>query len=353
VIKKVTWSLGLFSIMSLEAGVFSEALSNSTTEGQVRFGAVEIEDEEGEKSSTVALGGSLGVKTAPINGLRVGATFYTTNALFGKNNEGMFLDANKQSYSIVGEAYLEANLGKTSIKAGRQRIETPYADSDDIGMIPNTFEGVTLINQDIKDTTLIFASLDKWSGVDSDRPQEFTNLQASGDALLMAGVLYEGVKNTTLQASHYKLDNANFNYIEAGYETERFNVGIQYTTQESDNTAFGLQAGITIGNLILNTAYNRVNGIVRNGFGGGPFFTSAEDHTIEIDERDEEGILLSAEYSLEKLTLLVSHANFEKGENDTDYIMNYDVNDNHALTLIYSDMYDDGTMVRFFANYNF
>jgi hypothetical protein len=207
----------------LEASLFSEVLS----EGQVRFGAVEIEDDRGEKSSTVALGGSLGIKIAPLNGLKVGATFYTTNALFGKDDEGMFLDEDKQSYSIVGEAYLEANLGKTSIKAGRQRIETPYADSDDIGMIPNSFEGITLINQDIKDTTITIASLDKWSGVDSDRPQEFTELQDSEDALFVASVIYEGIENSTLQAWHYKLDNANFNYLEAGYETERFNVGVQ------------------------------------------------------------------------------------------------------------------------------
>jgi hypothetical protein len=63
--------------------------------------------------------------------------------------------------------------------------------------------------------------------------------------------------------------------------------------------------------------------------------------------------LLSAEYAINRLTLALSHANFEKGENDTDYIISYNVSDNHALTLIYSDMYDDGTMVRFFANYNF
>ena len=343
--KKVTLSLILFNMIILEAGTL--------TEGQIRFGVVKIENDTKEKSSTVALGGSLGVKTTPINGISLGATFYTTNALFGKNTEGMFLDSNSESYSIVGEAYIEANLDKTSIKIGRQLIDTPYADSDDIGMIPNTFEGVTLINQNIEDTTVILASLNKWSGIDSNTPQKFNKLQASGDAVMMASVIYEGVENSTLQAWHYKLDNANFNYFEAGYETEQFSVAGQYTTQDNDNSAFGLQAGVNIGDLTLRTAYNKVSGTVSNGFGAGPFFTSAEDHTIEIDELDQEGILVSAEYSIDKLTLALIHAHFDKGENDTDYIASYTVNDKYSLDLIYSDMYDDGTMVRFFANYNF
>ena len=351
--RKATISLIAVSAMSSGAENLKEIFSNISTEGQVRLGVIRTEDDNDKRASTVSLGGSLGAKTDPLKGISLGAKFYTTNALFGRDNEGMFLDSHNDSYSIVGEAYIQADLGKTTIKAGRQIIDTPYADSDDIGMIPDIFEGYTLVNRDIADTTVILASLDKWAGVDSDIPEKFTNLQESSDAMLIASVIYEGIENTTLQAWHYRLDDANFNYFEAGYETEQFNLGFQYTDQDNDNTAFGLQAGVNIGDLAVTTAYNKVSGRVSNGFGGGPFFTSAEDHTIEIEEHDQEGILLSAKYAIDRLTLGVTHANFEKGENDTDYIASYAVNDNHSLDLIYSDMYDDGNMVRFFANYNF
>ncbi len=350
--KKVL-NLAVVSVIGLEADVVEEAFSNAKMNGQLRLGAVQIENDTGDKSSTLALGGNLGVKTAPIAGVSLGATVYTTNALFGKDSEAIFLDSNSDSYSIVGEAYIKAELGKSSLKVGRQIVNTPYADSDDVGMVPNTFEGITFVNQDIEDTTIVLASLDKWSGVDSPTPEKFNEMQGSGDAVLTAGLIYEGIENITLQAWHYKLDNTDFNYFEAGYETDQFNVAGQYTTQDNDNSAFGLQVGVDIGDLKLATAYNKVSGTVSNGFGGGPFFTSAEDHTIEIDEPNQEGILVSAEYSIDKLTLTLTHANFEKGENDTDYIANYAVNDNHSLDLIYSDMYDDGTMIRFFANYNF
>jgi hypothetical protein len=299
------------------------------------------------------LGGSLGVKTDPLKGVSLRAKFYTTNALFGKDNEAMFLSSDNSSYSIIGEAYIQADLSKTTIKAGRQRIETPYADSDDIGMVPNTFEGYTLVNRDIADTTVTLASLDKWSGIDADTPEKFNNMQNSHDAVLMAGIVYEGIENTTLQAWHYELDDADFNYFEAGYETKRFNLGFQYTDQDNDNTAFGLLAGVNIGDLVLTTAYNRVDGTVSNGFGSGPFFTSGEDHTIEIDEPDQEGVFVGAEYEIDRLTLALTHANFTKGENDTDYVISYAINENHSLDFIYSDMYDDGKLIRFFANYNF
>ena len=154
------------SLIALTAIGFSSELELKTT-ANIRAGAVQIEDDSGAKSTTFSLGGSLGVETKAIQGFSIGTTFYTTNPLFGKDDEGMFLSSTNDGYSIVGEAFIKAQLGKTTIKAGRQIVDTPYADSDDIGMIPNSFEGYTLVNQDIANTTIILASLDKWSGVDT------------------------------------------------------------------------------------------------------------------------------------------------------------------------------------------
>jgi len=339
------------SLIALTAVGFGETIELNTT-ANLRAGAIQIEDDVDKKSTTYALGGSVGVETKPIQGFSIGATFYTTNALFGKDNEGMFLNSNNDSYSIVGEAFIKAQLGKTTIKAGRQIVDTPYADSDDIGMIPNTFEGYTLVNQNIADTTIILASLDKWSGVDTEQPERFNEMQGSGDEVLAGGVIYEGVENTTLQAWQYKLENRNLTYLQAGYETEQFNLAGQYSNQDNSNTIFGVSAGVNIGDLALSTAYNRVDGEVINGFGGGPFFTSAEDHTV-AEVTDQEAWLLGAEYSYGQFTGGVTHVNFDKGENETDYILSYAMNDNFAVDVIYSDMYNDGKMTRVFANYNF
>jgi hypothetical protein len=244
-------------------------------------------------------------------------------------------------------------MGNTSLKAGRQVLETPYINSDDVGMIQNTFEGYRLQNRDIPDTLLSVGLIDRWAGIDSSKPEGFTKLQSSHDAVIMASIIYEGLDNTTLQAWQYKFDNADFNYFEAGYETDTFNIGIQYSNQDHGNNVFGLTSTLSQGAVAFTVAYNKVDGIVTNGFGGGPFFTSAEDHTIEIDELNQEGIMGRIEYVADRFSLALNHAHFEVGEDDTDYIASYVMSDEGSLDFIYSDLYGDGKLIRFFANYSF
>ena len=336
-------SLMVLTILSLKA---------LEVDGQLRFGGVRIEDDRGDKSSTLSLGGNLGVKTDAIYGLSVGARFYTTNALFGKDKEGMFLDSNNNSYSILGEAYIQAEFGKSNLKIGRQIVDTPYADSDDIGMIPNTFQGATFSNRDIEDMTIILNALNRWAGVDTDRPEKFNRMQTSNDAVVTAGVIYQGIQDITAQAWHYSVNGGDFNYFEVGYENEQLNLSAQYTTQGNNNSAFGILTGVKIDELVLNMAYNKTDGVVSNGFGGGPFFTSSEDHTI-ADVDNQEAILIGGEYAIDDINIAITHVNFDKGENETDYMVSYAINKKLSLDLIYSDMYSDGKMVRFFTNYNF
>ena len=177
-------------------------------------------------------------------------------------------------------------------------------------------------------------------------------MQSSSDAVLVGGIIYEGVKNTTLQAWNYKLDSLNFSYFEAEYKTEQFNIAWQYSNQDNSNSVFGLLAGVNFKDLAFTTAYNRVDGEVVNGFGGGPFFTSSEDHTI-AEVKEQEALLVGAEYIYDRLTIGINHVDFNRGENETDYILSYAFNDKMSFDLIYSDMYGDGKMTKAFAKYNF
>ena len=336
----------------VQGSTLSDAIEGISHKGELRLGAVRSKDSENKKATTLSLGGRVSIETKPISGVSLVGTFFTTNALFGKNKNGMFLDSQNRSYSIVGESYLKANLGQTTIKAGRQIIDTPFADSDDIRMIPNSFEGYTLVNQDIQETTVILALLDKYSGIDAPIPEKFCDMQSSKDAVFTAGLLYEGLENSTIGAWHYEFESVNFNYGEFLYETDSFNMGLQYADQENSNSVYGLSIGSEINNLALNFAYNRVDGTVSNGFGGGPFFTSSEDHTI-ADIEEQEATSYSLEYTIDKVTVGAFHIDLEKGEDETDYLLSLAINKNHTLDMIYSDMYDDGNMVRFFANYKF
>lgn len=90
-----------------------------------------------------------------------------------------------------------------------------------------------------------------------------------------------------------------------------------------------------------------------DGFGGGPFFTSADDHTI-ADVEDQKAVALNPEYdAFADLALGIFAVDFDKGEVEIDFYAAYEFNDGLDFELFYTDMNDDGSIVRFVANYSF
>lgn len=116
-----------------------------------------------------AIGGHLKFETADFKGLSFGTAFYTTNGFaLGDRNDNTDVDPtllgkNNESYSILGEAYLQYKYENTTFKGGRQKLDTPLAGSDDARMLPNLFEAYLLINTDIPDTTLIAGHVTKFA----------------------------------------------------------------------------------------------------------------------------------------------------------------------------------------------
>lgn len=66
--------------------------------------------------------------------------------------------------SWMGEAWIATTMGKTTAKLGRMELDTPLAFSEKWSIVPNTFEGAVVINQDIPDTTLVGAWIGKGNG---------------------------------------------------------------------------------------------------------------------------------------------------------------------------------------------
>jgi len=330
-----------------------------------------------------SIGGKLHIQSQLVKDITVGATFYTTNSISHDKEDGInFLDSNQDSYSILGEAYLQGDFGNTTIKLGRQELDTPFADTDDIGMIPNTFEAGVLINKDIKDTTIILAQVQKWAGVDTDNPEKFSELN-NKDHLQTIGFIYEGLKDVTIQAWRYNLKDFEVDkilYIEANYETILndldLELGGQYAVQNysasgaDKATITGLNASLgykKVG-LTLFGSYNKSsNNTAINGFGGGPFFTSCEHLTLT--EAGVGGKATRVGLGLDTSVIGISNLllDFSKltlknsiGTKTTelDFVASYDVNDKLTVDFIYSDTDDKINSEKFkntrvFANYSF
>ncbi|MDD4855844.1 MAG: OprD family outer membrane porin [Sulfuricurvum sp.] len=135
-----------------------------------------------EDSHGAAIGGSLIYTTAPLYGVRAGAGFYTTHSLGiltntdngtttgnAKNTTGSDLFARGPGaatnygtgYSVLGQAYLQYNIAKSSVKGGRFLMSNPFISPNDTKMIPLAVEGASFVSNDIADTTIQLDYADK------------------------------------------------------------------------------------------------------------------------------------------------------------------------------------------------
>lgn len=330
--------------------------------GQVRLGYSHTKESTNEVVDTLAAGGKMGYKTRSYRGISVAGTFYTTHQLGSIDDDGLLLSSTKDDYSILGEAYLNAQWGKTSIKVGRQEVDTPFADTDDVGMIPNTFEGLVITNTNIPQTTLVGAHLDRWAGVDADRAEVFNDMNRD-KGVDTVGITYEPSGHWNAQAWYYHLKDNNLSsiaYLELGLSPlKSLDLGLQYAVQNHaigiNGRVWGASAKYGIGPFTLSAAHNKVtSGKVVNGFGGGPFFTSSENLTIESDAFNEQkATAVGIEYAVNKLSLGARHVAFSKGEDELDLTASYTWTDKLSSNLIVSDMGEDGQNSRVFLNYNF
>lgn len=172
--KKVTLSLVAAMVVastgSFAASDLASAFKEGKASGQIRaFYITRDYDKRNNDAGTVdrsgtALGGKLGYETAPLYGISAGAMFYTTNGLGLKNQDNTKVDptlfgtgTDRPDTTYLGQAYLQGSFGKTTVKIGRQELNTPLAGMDDARMLPNLFEAAVVINKDLPDTTLIGA----------------------------------------------------------------------------------------------------------------------------------------------------------------------------------------------------
>ncbi len=361
--------------MPLYAESLAHALSNMQTDGMVRLG-YQSHEVDNETNTEFALGLKLHFETAPYYGVQAGATLFTSQGNGEEGFEGIpFFDENNEDYAILGEAYLKGRYSETILVLGRQSFDTPFADSDDIGMVPNTFEALTLLNTSLKDTTIFLSQVQKWSGVDSEAPGRFSNVHGN-DGMQIAGITYEGMDKTILSGWFYHLkDEVKISYLEANYEdeTDRFTYGaaLQYAFQAYDraeNSAiYGVAAsfGVKKAGITTTIAYNKVNGSAAdNFFGGGPFFTNAEHNTLREEGPDGETLLYTILWDastigaegLNFIANIDAHRGKQNNAREYDMGMQYEYSDRVNVSAIFSDV-ENGDLsfqnLRMFVNYSF
>lgn len=332
--KTITYSLLAATLLVpsvATADSLADAFANGKTSGQIRAFYIDrtYEGTVNNNRNSLALGGNLGYETAAINGLSLGARFYTTNGIHihdgartaSQYDPSLFGD-NFASYSILGEAYINFKQDGTNVKIGRQKLDTPLAGSDDARMLPNLFEAAVISNTDIENTTLIGAHVTRFAaGTFSNvYPAEggalnlhsgyginnvsgrfvdmgVTSVGRNSAGVTAAAAIFKGIEGVTLQAwDYYAHDILNAVYLQADAswkcmisDSVKPFASAQYLSQSDigdkfaddvDSQYVGAKLGASVGSVKAYVAYSQTgdsdgatNGGIITPWGGMPAFT--------------------------------------------------------------------------------
>jgi hypothetical protein len=255
-------------------------------------------------------------------------------------------------------------------------------DSDDIRMIPNFFQAYTITNTDIGNTTLTAGFIDHMAGWENGSDASaFVNIgetlgteKISG--VYYAGISYDAIEDLSLNLWYYNYDNiADVYYAEAGCTIDTIRnvaltVGMQFsTTRETGESllgdknghAYGLsvQADFSQSGISLLMAYNKGDGdtaVADISLGGGPFFTSMEDQTIDAIGGRGYAWMAALGYDMSHIGLSgfsggIAYGLFKTGRtaghyhaSETDIVLDYNPSDRLSITaaLALVDHKDDG-----------
>ena len=360
IVKLVT---SLFLISSLGAAQaadsFDEAIKKATTSGQFRLGYISVDPEVGTETTGTAFGGQIKFETAKWKRMQFAIAPYFSQklaALSGDktNNElnGDFFDSNSESYAYLGEAYVNYSFNNGSVRLGRQQLDNPFINTDDIRMHPNTFSAVWLNMALSKNLTLDAGSIREMAGFDSGGSQDkFKKVGADGVNAL--GVTYKMKAHHTFQGWYYDFtDQYTQYYLDAAYENGNFAAGLQYSKYNEVNTSgtagnvWGVTASYALADftfaLAINESSNDAGKSQSLGLGGGNYFASMDEMTMG-DLNDAAAQVVSVDYAVsDKFTVSFATGHFEdanKATTDTaenDFILAYNISDKLDMSFVHT-----------------
>lgn len=374
----------------------ADAFKKGKVSGQIRAGYIHSTPKDNAEPTTytTALGGQLKYETASFYGFSIGAALYTSHAItawsgdksLGEFNEDM--TGAKGYYDILAESYINYQYEGFNLRVGRQLIDTPYADSDDIRMTPNTFQGA-IATYALNNFTFLGGYLTKWQGPDA--TYEFEKMVADSDGIAVVSAAYA---DDALEAGawYYNVDKAvDIYYTDVAYtyvlnDNMPLKVALQVGHQEEiDNsgiagTLYGAMAELAVSGFTLGVAFNQTKmddgHEYITGFGGGVGFVNMYEMTATVLSilHSTTAWKVSVAYDFsslgaEGLSIEYDFADFDAGKNfearEQNFIFTYAPSEEWDFEAIYASIDDkhhdlsenqtdisfDTILIR--ANYNF
>jgi len=317
--------------------------TEGTVSGQVKimYGLHDVDN--GENTYSTAAGGTLKYELAEYKGFNAGAAFSTThdiNTLTGDGDKhNYYLSTLDSSYTELTEAYINYRYKDLNLRAGRQIVDTPLADSDDVRMISNTFEAY-VATFEFNRWTFMAGKLQQWQGADSWNGRIDEGWQDTGDdgayfgGVSLSKVLldlnlwyYDFSEDTDFDSTTGNISNQSV-YADVSLHNkfgEDFflHTNLQYLNQsESDNSAiessiYGALVEFVAYDLGFSVAYNKAQrkdgkGSF-SGYGGGTLYTSMDNMIIDniTFDREVEAVVAGLSYSYQNFGFLYAYGDFD------------------------------------------
>lgn len=293
-----------------KADSFDNVFKYADAYGKIRWayygGRFKEQSAEYQNRFSSAIGGILGIKSAALYGVSCNAAAYVSQDLpfaYDTNKRSnVFLTPKEESYAYLAEASIDYNSKYFEAKVGRYVADMPYANSDDIRMSQNSFEGAWGHIHYMHNLSSQVFYIKRWAGFgsqddDNDLSQnEFKDLLPSSWG--MAGVSLAYRYNEESEASLWvhiidKMASILYAEINGVYDINEhihLDYGLQYSfIKERDDSgvdgevygamAMGHYDDFFVG-VAANFALVDAGKEVTDGFGGGPYFTSLDEATI-------------------------------------------------------------------------
>ncbi len=342
-----------------------------TFQGEMRAGYILHNAEPSTKA--IGVGARLDMSVQSSYGIGGEVAFWTLHHFGLAAEDSDFYGENRDGLSFVGEAYLSYQNENISLRGGRLLFDSPHADSDDIRMIPNLFEGIVGRYDDGYSLTL--AHLTKMAGWESGGDiSKFKPLYEVMGVSKQNGMTLLGIQKdeSALWLNHIA-DVANVMYVETSFNLQDLQMRLQLDIARDcgdqlmgtiHSETGGVFLEYVLDKFSITGALNKEFGDTGSmwSFGGGPYFTSLEDLTIDaVGTKDAIAYTLGVEYSGDITIGAVGgrfkdHDTFDAKELDI-YIQKK-IGDNLSIEGVYASIdsdlgYEDFDILRVNLRYRF
>ena len=371
---------------------FKDIFSSAKIDGKFRTMYSGIYSDDTQNNYATASGLSLKYTTSKYKGFNGSVEFVTTrdiDILSGDDEErNVNLSSSKQNYTQLSNAYIDYKYNNLKLKIGRQNVDTPLADSDDIRMVANSFMGYVASYKE-SDFNFIGGVLTHWQGSDASLENGWVEIGDNG--VVFGATAYE---HNNIEASlwFYNISKgvdiaSNSIYTDVATHLNLKNVeltlGAQYLMQkELDNSGveakiYGVTSEFSSEGLTLSLAYNasskQNNKQSLSGFGGGTLYTNMDSMILDAitKDRDSSAFVVALSYALDNYEFSYAYGDFDGDKNsagakehivEQDITLSYAYDDNLNILATYTiddDKEDSGsndgdwTNARVLVSYNF